>query len=110
MAIAGWSALGVGAASLVVSVVLGAMAKGKAGEYEDAHNKDHMLYAEAKDILNSAEGLEKGCFVMLGVGVAAAATGAVLLLLPKKKSGDTDQAKRLQLVPQLAGAGLVYHF
>ncbi len=65
------------------------MASSKTSDYEQAH-VDHMLYAEANDLLDSAEGLELGCFVSLGVGVAAVAAGTLILLL--KRGGQASES------------------
>lgn len=105
--LAGWAALGAGAAVMTVGGILGGMASRKTGEYEDGYAR-HMAYEEAQEILNQAQGLETGMFVCLGVGAAAAATGAVLLILDSRKEAApaTARAGGLRIRPTLSGLAL----
>jgi len=82
--IAGWTAVGVGAASLVTAGILGALALSKTGEYEEAYEQ-HKPYSDARQTLDSAESLERGSFIALGVGLAAAAAGTLILLLKRDR-------------------------
>lgn len=78
--IAGWTGVGVGAAALVTAAVMGGLALGKIGAYEDAHNVQHTSYEEARDLLSAADRYETTAYALLGVGLAAAAAGAVALI------------------------------
>jgi len=91
MKIAGWAAVGLGAAGLVAAGVLGGLASKETGEYEDAWS-DGLPASEGKQILERAEGYEVGMFVALGVGGAAAIAGVVLLLMDRNKEAPGDVA------------------
>jgi tetratricopeptide (TPR) repeat protein len=114
----GWTAVGVGAAALITAGILGGLALSKTGAYEDAH-ANHELYADARGLLEAAEGLETGSFVALGVGIAAAAGGVILLLLDggSSETGD-DESDDLATGPRgpapgavrLTATGLRLHF
>jgi tetratricopeptide (TPR) repeat protein len=95
--IAGWSAVGVGVASLVTAGVMGALALGKINAYEEAHNTTHMPYSEARELLDQADSYEVAGYALLGVGVAAAAAGAALLVWDMKRGeepvGGSGEAK-----------------
>jgi tetratricopeptide (TPR) repeat protein len=77
---AGWITLGVGGASLVTSVVLGALAAGKASELEDA-NAEGREWSEVKHLKDDGDSLAGGQILTAIVGGAAMVTGAVLLYL-----------------------------
>jgi tetratricopeptide (TPR) repeat protein len=96
----GWTALGIGAAALVTSGILGGLALSKTRAYEDAY-REHKPYAEAQGLLDSANALEKGTFVSLGVGVALAAAGVTLLVLDRERPA----AARVGLLPAPRGLG-----
>jgi tetratricopeptide (TPR) repeat protein len=103
----GWTAIGVGAAALITAGVLGGLSLSKRGEYEDAH-ANHEFYTDARGLLEDSERFEIGSFVTLGVGIAAAAGGVILLLLDRDSS-PRAAGPRGRLVG-VTGTGLSFHF
>ena len=89
---AGWVLVGVGAAGLVAGGVLGGLAMSKQGTVEDAYNNMEMTYPELQAEMDAGEGLELGAIISLAVGGAAAAAGAVLLILDYMGDGEQQTA------------------
>lgn len=89
---AGWTAVGVGGAALVAGVVLGAMASGKAAEYED--NKDTYFWDDLEELRESGESLEAGQIALLVAGGVIAAAGAGLLLWDHFSTARRRRARR----------------
>ena len=75
---AGWIALGTGGALLVTGIVFGAMASGKASDYEEAAKGQ--TYKELGDMRDEGESLQSTQIgLMVAGGVLAAAGGGLLL-------------------------------
>lgn len=92
MSVAGWSLVGVGGAALVAGAVLGGMAISKESELEQAYAGGERTLAEIQDGEATGEALQTGAIVSLAVGGAAAAAGAVLLILNATGEAETSQA------------------
>ena len=75
---AGWIALGTGGALLVTGIVFGAMASGKASDYEEAAKEQY--YKNLGELRDEGESLESTQIgLMVAGGVLAAAGGGLLL-------------------------------
>ncbi len=90
----GWVAVGAGGLLVVTGSVFGILASDKADRFADTDEVDRQSLRE------SGQTQALIADVMLGVGVAAAATGVVLLMLP-----DSD-ASALRVAPIEGGAML----
>jgi len=104
--IAGWSAVGLGVASLVAAGVMGGLALDRNSDYEEAYNTTHLRYSEAKHLLEDSRNFEKASFALLGVGVAAAAAGAGLLVWDMMRGEESDESSGEEAVsvrPTLGG-------
>lgn len=101
---AGWITLGVGGASLVTSVVLGALAAGKASELEDA-NAEGREWSEVKHLKDDGDTLAGGQILTAIVGGAAMITGAVLLYLDYRF--EDRQGKTIIAPAPVPGGALV---
>ena len=98
--IIGWTAIGLGALGAVGAGVFGALMSKSVGEYEDLYAdaaNNHALYANVKPTLDTyldrADRYQALMFVSLGVGVAAAVTGTVLLILNRDGKEDNQPSK-----------------
>lgn len=104
MRLAGWSLVGVGAASLITGLVLGVLAADKASELEDLNAAGATEYARVTDEEDAGRSLQAGQIAALAVGGAAAAVGAVLLVLDARKAPDESRA---WLTPSVGPGGAV---
>jgi tetratricopeptide (TPR) repeat protein len=98
----GWISVAAGGALLVTGIALGAVAKSKQREVEDANSKGRE-YAEVKSIEDSGRALGKASIATVVVGSAAAATGAVLLILDARRSRGGE--RRAWLAPAVVPGG-----
>ncbi len=113
MAIAGWTSVGIGAVGLGLGTVFYFQALGAADDYDTARREVAVTSGDARDEAIADQDAAEDTFnssgtltyVFWGVGVAAAATGAVLLVL----DGD-DEGASASLVPAPGGLGLVGTF
>ena len=89
---AGWIALGTGGALLVTGIVFGAMASGKAADYEEAARDQ--TYDDLSDLREEGESLQSTQIgLMVAGGVLAAAGGGLLLWhYMGKKKDEADSA------------------
>ena len=90
---AGWIALGTGSALLVTGIVFGAMASGKASDYEDAAKEQY--YKNLGEMRDEGETLQSTQIgLMVAGGVLAAAGGGLLLWhhMGRKKSDELETA------------------
>jgi tetratricopeptide (TPR) repeat protein len=87
---AGWVSLGVGGASLITGVVLGALAGAKSSELEEA-NTAGKEYADLQAEEDAGRALQTGQIVTLAIGGAAVVTGAVLLFLDSRRGSSTEE-------------------
>ena len=90
--IAGWALVGVGAASLITGVALGALAAEKAIELEDLNAGGVTEFARVVDDEDAGRGLQTWQIAALAAGGALAAVGAVLLILDYRKPGAERSA------------------
>jgi len=97
MMIAGWSLVGVGAASLAAGLVLGAMAAERASELEDHNASGTTEYTDVEGDEEAGRNLQAGQIAALAVGGAVAVTGAVLLILDARR--DSGEKKSAWLAP-----------
>jgi predicted metal-binding membrane protein len=86
----GWSLVGVGAASLVTGIILGARAQSKAGAVEDAYALGAYDWSAIKPFEDDGKALQTGQIITLVVGGIAATGGAVLLLLAPSAERKTS--------------------
>ena len=107
-ATAGWTAVGVGAASLVAGVVFSALASSKTGEWNDGF-KEGLSYEELEQIQASGEAYQKAQISTLVIGGVLAAGGAALLLWERlgnnAEEGDQAETPSVSLLPYLSGHG-----
>jgi tetratricopeptide (TPR) repeat protein len=93
MRITGWVLVGVGAASLIASIALGAKAASLSSELEDASVADPPeLYSSWSDKEDQGETVERLQLVTLGVGAAAIVGGAVLVFLDMREENARRSA------------------
>jgi tetratricopeptide (TPR) repeat protein len=103
MGITGWVLVGVGAASLIASIALGAKAASLSNDLEEASVADPPKpYADWRDKEDQGETLEKMQFVTLGVGAAAVVGGAVLVFLDMRAE---RQQRSAWIAPTLTRGG-----
>lgn len=114
----GWTMTGLGGAMTVTGAVLLGVGASKRDEMialNDTHDGGYQDYVSQYDALESSRGaLVTSGHVLLWVGLAAAATGATLLILDSGESNDSSDSGtggraetgwRLEVVPVGAGAG-----
>ena len=87
---------GGGAAAAAGAVLVGMAARGRNG-VEEA--RDGASYADVSGAGNRASGLGYAGQILLGVGVAAAATGVVLMLVSGDDEGDEGATVQLRVGP-----------
>ena len=90
--VAGWSLVGFGGAALVAGAVLGGLAMSKESELEQAFAEGQRTLAEIQDGEAQGEALQTGAIISLAVGGAAAAAGAILLILNSTSKPEARQA------------------
>ena len=104
---AGLGAAGLGGASLVTGVVLGGMARGKAGEYDEvatASKTPH--YGTLEDLRSEGEGLEAGQIATLVVGGVLVAAGIGLVVWDRMAAGGAEEpGVAVTLVPAAGPRG-----
>ena len=83
--------MGVGAAALATSAILYGLASSAAEEYRSGPSKG-LYYDEAEEHLERADRYQAVSLAMLGVGVAAAATGVVLLVVKGRRRQEAASA------------------
>lgn len=104
MAIAGWSLVGVGAASTVVGLVLGGLVLGKKATVED--QCDPLTRACSPDGLAAAEdgsALSLGSTVTFVGGLALTGLGVTLVLLADDGADDPEPSVTMSLTPTPTG-------
>jgi hypothetical protein len=105
----GWSALGIGAGLLVVSVVVGGLNLGEVKKVEDASTGVEWSTVASHD--KSARTLATVFYTTLGVGLAAAAAGGVLLYLGRHRAersgepGAAPAAPSVMILPSVGPGG-----
>jgi tetratricopeptide (TPR) repeat protein len=100
MTITGWSLVGLGAASLATGIAMGALAKGRASEVEDAYKDNTHDWADIKDTEQQGKRFNIGMIVGISVGVVAAGGGAALLILAPR------QERRVSVSPLFDGESI----
>jgi len=81
----GWILVGAGGALLVTGALLGWQASVKAKEIDDASRSvPRVSFEDCEDTERAGKGLQTGAIISLAVGGAAAAAGAVLLILDSR--------------------------
>lgn len=99
LSLAGWVLTGSGAALIVAGAITGGLALGKDNDLNNQCEESHCPSSADGDI-ESMNNLAVVTNVLLGVGAAAAVTGAVLLIVGAKK--ERTQEKELAVVPVLS--------
>ena len=107
---AGWTAVGVGGATLVTGIILGAMAAGKASEYEET--RDTAPFEDLEALQRDGGDLETAQIALLVAGGVVAAAGVGLLVwdhFDRKRSSSRGTLKGAFVAPYASahGAGLV---
>lgn len=105
LGLGGWISLGVGGASLVTSIVLGAMASSRAIDVELANDSGTSYWDDQQDLMSSGEALETGQIVTLAVGGTLVAAGVTLLLLDRLGRSAEKRAWVAPVIRQ--GGGMV---
>ena len=102
--IAGWSVLGVGVGAAILAGVMGGLTKRNKGWVEDA--EPGTPYEEVKYDVQDAKLYNTLTWVFAGVGAAAMATGAALLVLGYKNRGE----KAVTVTPTVLRGGAAVTF
>jgi tetratricopeptide (TPR) repeat protein len=102
--IVGWTALGVGVASLAAGIGLGAMVRSKNTEYRDGVEGSPKTYFELNEIASSARSYQKGEIALLVVGGVVAAGGIGLVIWDAVGKREAP-AKAARIVPYFANGG-----
>jgi tetratricopeptide (TPR) repeat protein len=100
----GWSAVGLGAASLVAGAVFSAMARSKADDYRQAAD-ERRPYDELEEIARGGRAYQAAQIATLVAGGAIAAAGVVLLVLDRRGRAHEARAAAVRLVPFVAAGG-----
>jgi tetratricopeptide (TPR) repeat protein len=103
-----WSLIGSGIAVGVAGGVLGGVALSKHSAFESSHD-----VSEKEDLENKGKTLSLASDICLGVGIATAVTGVILLVVrsqKSKKQSSTSEAYAPRLAPGNAGMSLALHF
>lgn len=91
---AGWVLTGVGVASLGASLVFYGIRAGEVRDLNDVCTGDYRCPASAQDSIDKAKTMTTLSRITLGVGVAAAGAGIVMLVLGSgKKTTESDEPK-----------------
>lgn len=90
--IAGWVAVGTGAALLIGGGVTGGLALSMNGDLADECGDGSCSQADKGDEVDKRDGLATASSVLLGVGGAVAATGIVLLIVDAVKGEEPSAA------------------
>lgn len=117
----GWTFTGTGGAALITGIALLGVASASVSDAEDLNRSHSAGYADYvrqyEDTTSGIDGLVTGGWVLFGVGLAMAATGATLLALhygeDGEGSGGSADARpdiRFDFVPLGAGAGAQMRF
>jgi tetratricopeptide (TPR) repeat protein len=101
--IVGWTALGVGVASLAAGIGLGAMVRSKNDEYRDGVAAGK-TYFELNQIASSGRSYQKGEIALLVVGGVVAAGGIGLVIWDAVGKRETP-AKTARILPYVGGGG-----
>jgi len=104
----GWVLVGVGAATLIGSAITGGMALGLDGDLEN-ECPDMECGPDYHDDVDRLRGLSIASDVMTGIGAAALAAGAVMVVISYKRDRGGREEVPVALVPVggADGAGLV---
>jgi hypothetical protein len=108
--IGGWTALGSGAAALLIGAVLGASSSSAASDLATAHRAGTLTTTEYLSLKSTAEGRARGANVLFLAGGAAAATGLVLLVLSGRGESAQGGDRKVRIVPLGTGAALAWSF
>ena len=101
MAVIGWTFVGVGAASLATGIYFSVEAGNIQDDIDAEGSKEEVDAQTARDLITSADAVERDQFVAYGVGAAMVATGAILLWMHSK-----DDAA-ISATPLPEGGGLL---
>lgn len=105
--VVGWTAVGVGAATVVTGIILGGLAAARGSEFETGVT-DGLEYSELMAIKDSGEGYETAQIATIVVGSVVTAAGVGLLLWDRSRARQERGAGLPFVVPYVtaSGAGL----
>jgi len=102
--IAGWTLVGVGGASLVAGIVLGALSSSKASDLEQAWKRGEP-WENWRNIASKGETYEAAAMLTLIVGGVVAATGATLVIVDYLRQPKDSERRRVWITPAITSAG-----
>ncbi|MDJ0764788.1 MAG: tetratricopeptide repeat protein [Myxococcota bacterium] len=97
----GWVGIGVGGALLIGGSITGGMALGLDNELQEDCTQEHVCNSGAVKKIDKRDALATTSTVMFAVGTAAAATGAVLLILSLRNRERADANEKVTVLPVL---------
>ena len=104
--ITGVTSLGVGVASLIVSLATGLTAHGRYGDLQDICDEALRCPDSARKDRNAGLALSRASTATMFAGLALATAGTVLLVIDLSDEGEVEREVRITTGPTLAGLSL----